>query len=130
MRLDIFTLCDSVQSYSGKLVVVGAMNVIQASKLPFMVSNLSVAIRMVFEHEDKMCSTFQISIIKPGGTLLVETPKMEQNQKVPSEGDYATFDFNFGLNNVVVDEAGEYLINLKADDQLYQTKFLVKIPQK
>lgn len=127
MRLDIFSLCDSVQSYSGKMVVVGAMNVIQVPALPSMVANLSVAIRLVFEHKDNVCSTYQISIVKPSGAILVETPKMQQNPKQPAEGDYTTADFNFGLNNVMLDEVGEYIIRLTADENTYQTKFLVKI---
>lgn len=127
MRIDIFSLCDSVQSYSGKMVVVGAMNVIQVPALPSMVANLSVAIRLVFEHEDKICSTYQLSIVKPSGAILAETPEMKQIPKQPAEGDYVTADFNFGLSNVMLDEAGEYVIRLTADENSYQTKFLVKI---
>lgn len=119
-------MCDSVQNYSGKLVVVGAMNSISVPAVPVMISNLSVAIRMVFEYGEDMPSTYQVSITKPQGGILVETTAITPDVKQPAEGDFSTVDFNFGLNNVRLDEFGTYIIKMTADDQVYDTKFLVK----
>ena len=130
MRLDIFTLCDSVQSYYGKLVVVGAMNVVRVLALPSMVANLALAVRLVFEYGDEILTRYQISIVKPSGAVLVETPKMEQSPKSPDEGDFATVDFSFSVNNVTLDEEGEYIIRLCSDRKRFETKFLVKTAKK
>lgn len=126
MRLDIFTLCDSVQSYAGKLVVVGAMNVVRVPALPSMLANLALAVRLVFEYGDEILTKYQISIEKPSGVVLVETPKMDQSPKLPDKGDFTTVDFSFSINNVILDEEGEYVIRLCGDENVFETKFLVK----
>ena len=71
MQIEIFTICDYAQVYAGKAVVMGAFNQMKAQKLPVVVPNLTLAVRVSFEKEESGDKTFYFYIKNPDGTLLV-----------------------------------------------------------
>ena len=58
MQIEIFTICDYAQVYAGKAVVMGAFNQMKAQKLPVVVPNLTLAVRVSFEKEESGDKTF------------------------------------------------------------------------
>lgn len=126
MQFEIFTLCDNVQTYGGKMVVVGATNCILLPSVPSMIPSIAIAIRMFFEKEETAPQNFVLSIAAPSGKLLCPDINFKGNPGKLNQSDSSTVDLNCVMNNIVFSEFGTYTIVLKGLEKEYVSKFTVK----
>ena len=128
MQIEIFTICDYSQVYAGKAVVMGAFNQVKAQKLPVVVPNLTLAVRVSFEKEESGNKTFFFYIQNPNGTLLVPELRCDTKQIVQpgSQDQLITYDMNIMLGNIVLNQYGGYTITMRYDGKDYQLKFFVQ----
>ena len=126
MRFEIFTLCDNVQTYGGKMVVIGAMNNILLPSVPSMIPSLAIAIRMVFEKDEPVPQDFVLTIVAPSGKLLCPEIRFKGKPGKINQNDFSTVDLNCVMNTVVLPEFGVYTMTLKDLEKEFVSKFIVK----
>ncbi len=128
MQIEIFTICDNAQVYAGKAVVMGAFNQMKAQKLPVVVPNLTLAVRVSFEKEESGDKTFYFYINNPDGTSLVPELRCETKQIAQSgiQDQLITYDMNIVLGNIALNQYGCYMITMRYDGKDYQLKFYVQ----
>jgi len=128
MQIEIFTICDYAQVYAGKAVVMGAFNQMKAQKLPVVVPNLTLAVRVSFEKEESGDKTFYFYIKNPDGTLLVPEFRCDTKQVAQpgAQDQLITFDMNIMLGNIALNQYGRYTITMRYDGKDYQLKFYVQ----
>ena len=126
MRFEIFTLCDNVQTYGGKMVVVGAMNNILLPSVPSMVPSLAIAIRMAFEKNEPVPQDFTLTIVVPSGKSLCPEIRFNGKPGKINQNDFSTVDLNCVMNTVVLPEFGVYTMTLKGLEKEFVSKFIVK----
>lgn len=127
MQIEIFTICDSAQVYAGKSVIVGAFNQVKTQKLPVIMPNLTLALRVAFEKEENGDKTFYFKIKNPDGTLLVPELRCEAKQMIPTEKQdpLTTYDMNIVLGNIALNQYGGYVVSMRYEGTDHQFKFYV-----
>lgn len=132
MQIEIFTICDSAQVYSGKAVVAGAFNQLVAKRLPIQIPNLTLAVRVAFEKEEAGDKTFYFILKNPDGTQLIPELRFDakQTQPIEKQSPLTTFDMNIVLGNVPLNQFGVYTITMKFDEKAFLLKFIVQEEKK
>lgn len=132
MQIEIFTICDSAQVYSGKAVVVGAFNQLIAKTLPVQIPNLTLAVRVTFEKGEAGDKTFYFFLNNPDGSQLIPELRFDAKQGVPLEKQdpLTTFDMNIVLGNVPLKQFGVYTVTMKVDGKESLLKFFVQEDKK
>lgn len=128
MQIEIFTICDNAQVYAGKAVVMGAFNQMKAQKLPVVVPNLALAVRVSFEKEESGDKTFYFYIKNPDGTPLIPELRCDAKQiaQLGTQDQLITYDMNIMLGNIPLNQYGGYTITMRFDGKDYQLKFYVQ----
>lgn len=128
MQVEVFTLCDSAQVYSGKAIIVGAFNQIIAPKLPIVMQSVTLAIRISFEAEESSDKSFHVGFFKPDGSVLIPELRFEAKQLSRSgmQEPLTTFDTNIMLGRLAFDRYGRYNIKLSVDKHELEFHFYVK----
>lgn len=128
MQIEIFTICDSAQVYSGKAVVTGAFNQLVAKKLPVRIPNLTLAVRVAFEKGEAGDKTFIFFLKNPDGSQLIPELRFDAKQALPLEkqGPLTTFDMNIVLGNLPLNQFGVYTVIMQVDGKEYNLKFFVQ----
>lgn len=130
MSISIFTLCDCVQNYNGKIVIVGASNIIGVPSIPYMKIGMNVVARIIFDKEEEICHKFMMTIKKPSGKDLVSSMTFEnKNNIAPNDNELTNIDLIVGINNVVFDEEGKYSVVLNTEQESFCMSFVVKVQQ-
>ena len=128
MQIEIFTICDSAQVYSGKAVIAGAFNQLVAKQLPIQMPNLTLAVRVAFEKGEAGDKTFYFILKNPDGSQLIPEQRFEEKQTQPIEkqGPVTTFDMNIVLGNVPLKQFGVYTVTMRVDGKDFLLKFFVQ----
>lgn len=128
MQIEIFTICDNAQVYAGKAVVMGAFNQLNAKKLPVVVPNFTLAVRVSFEKEESGDKTFYFFINKPDGTSLIPELRCETKQLIQpdTQDQLITYDMNIVLGHVVLNQFGCYTVTMRFEDKTFLLKFYVR----
>ncbi len=128
MQIEIFTICDSAQVYSGKAVIAGAFNQLVAKQLPIQMPNLTLAVRVAFEKGEAGDKTFYFILNNPDGSPLIPELRFEAKQAQPIEkqGPLTTFDMNIVLGNVPLKQFGVYTVTMRVDGKDFLLKFFVQ----
>jgi hypothetical protein len=128
MQIEIFTICDNAQVYAGKAVVMGAFNQVKVQKLPVVVPNLTLAVRVAFDKEEEGDKSFYFFIKNPDGSSLVPELRCDTKQ-VPrqnTQDQLITYDMNIVLGNVVFNQYGCYTVTMKYLNKDFYLKFYVQ----
>lgn len=126
MFIDIFTLCESAQEYSGKLVIVGTFNQIVADKFPFAYPELAIVARIGFNKEEKGIHDLELSMKKNDEEIYLINPTQMNADNSKAEEDYTFLNLIFKGNNVTIPSPGTYKVTLKIDNQIKESELYVK----
>ena len=117
MNVDIFTFCESVHNYNGKLVIVGTFNAIDSSKFPFCPTELSLVINVAIDEADGKDFTGRLIINKKDNDkiTLIDVPVPIQNT-LSHNGGKSYVNFIGSLAGIIIPEPGHYVAVLTIDD--------------
>lgn len=129
MIFDIFTLCDSAQEYSGKMIIVGTFNTINVLKLPTIYSEFAIAAKVTLDKEHEK--------VKGEHTVKIYIKKFDSNSYLlpPLEHKINT-DKNSDLNLVMrfnglpIKEDGRYIVTMEIDSVKKETNLFVRLHNK
>jgi len=116
MEFEIFTICDHVEDYGGKLVISGTFDTIYSNKFPAVQPNMAIAGRLRLTGPVKQHS-FLIKIVDKKGKDV--NPSIEGTINVDKEGigGYSSVNLAFNLSNVTFENAGTYYVILHIDNK-------------
>lgn len=79
MQLQLATLCDSASDYQGKLCILGAFDTLCAHQFPVVHPQCSLALRLLFEHNDQGHHEVNIRLLDEAGLEVMPafTPAMD-----------------------------------------------------
>lgn len=121
MKLSFACLCDYAADYSGKLTVVGAFDTIWAKKFPSMHPQCSVALRMLFSHEDSGEHRINLRLIDGDGRFIIPEEKMPKVGfrlgKLPEKVFFLTKNFVFHFQGLPIPAPGPHEVKIHFDDQ-------------
>lgn len=119
MEIEIFTLADFAQDYSGKLAIMGTFDTIFASKFPAQHPQCSIALRMRFANSETGKYPFTIRIITPDKKDLIKA-EGEFDVKTNPNTDYRTINMVLNLTNVKFETPGKYAVELHLNNEWHR----------
>lgn len=127
MKIDIFTLCDNAQEYSGKLVIVGTFNEIYAEKFPATHPEMAIVARTIIEDENLESHDLEISAInaETGKPALIQPFKTRLDTK-GNKGKPVYSNLILRMNNILIQEPGKYIIKFCIDGMERETVLMVR----
>ncbi len=127
MDIQIFTLCDNAQEYNGKLVIVGAFNELVFDKFPAIFPEMSVVARTIIEDEESECHAVELYAFKAdtGKEALIPLFKTSLDTK-GNMGQTVYSNLILRMNNVLIPEAGKYIIRFSIDDTTKEIPFVAR----
>lgn len=125
MEVDIFTLCDSAQEYSGKLIIIGTFNSIYAKEFPTLHPEFALVARVVFGEDEKGIHNIDFSIKKDNEDVYIMLPGQMTADTTNTKGKDAVINVVVKGNNIPIPSAGTYIVTLKVDDQVWKSELHV-----
>jgi len=114
MNIEIFTVCDSAQTYDNKLVIVGTFNQITTNELPITYPSFSIVGRMCYEYTEMGTKQYRLTLSDPNNNDIV--PPIEWKAAVKVEPDKnAYINFNINLNQIQFSKVGIYKLHLLSE---------------
>lgn len=128
MKVDILTLCDSVQEYNGRLIIVGTFNKIASNNFPLVIPEFAVVARVVLDDVDKAKQNYTISIKKIDDDrdvyIMPVTEIKADNSNL--KGDGSLMNIFMKGRDVSIQEPGVYRVMLQCDDYCVHTDLYVE----
>lgn len=128
MNVDIFTFCESVHNYNGKLVIVGTFNAVDSAIFPFCPSEISLVINLALDESDSSDFTGNLKIYKKDNDkiILIDVP-VPIHSTLSNKGGKSYVNFIGSLAGIIIPEPGHYVAALSIGDfkreiDLYVTK--------
>jgi len=118
MNVQIAALCDSAADYSGKLCVMGVFDTIAARQFPIVHAYCSLALRVVFSHEEEGAHKLRVTLIDEDGRALLPALEPEINISLPENMFFATSNFVFNLQGLKFEKAGQYSFDIAVDGKM------------
>lgn len=118
VRFDIFTLCDAAADANGRLSLMGTYEEIGSSSFPFVLPQLTIAMRMRFAPAEGPRHQFKMVLVDPDGGSL--GPGIESGFELRARRQDRAVSYNLivHIQNQMFDEPGCYAIDFYLNDQL------------
>ncbi len=129
MNVNIFTLCDSAQEYSGKMVIVGTFNTINVVSLPAIYPEFAIAAKISIDPEYKINKKEHLVkvYIKKSDSDVYFLPPLEHKIKANNTLDYSDLNLIMRFNGLPINEEGRYVVTLEFDSIKVETNLFVKL---
>lgn len=126
MQIEIFTICDSAQSYGNKLVIVGTFNQFISNSFPLTyMQTFSVVGRITYEDEELGLKEVLVTITNSEGKNIINPLPLSMNIEKSSGGMGGSLNFNCIVNNITFEQPGLYYVNLATQEESRQIKLFV-----
>jgi hypothetical protein len=129
MNIDIFTLCDSAQEYSGRLIIVGTFNTINVGNLPTVYPEFAIAAKISLDPDYKPNNDEHLVkvYIKKSDSDVYFLPPLEHRIKARVTPDYSDFNLIMRFNGLPINEDGRYVVTMEFDSTKAETNLFVKL---
>ena len=118
MKIEIFTICDYSNNLSGKLIIVGTFDNINAKQFPAVHPALSLALRLRFYEDEYESHRFKIRLIDENENEVIKAIEGNMNVNEPSFGNHSSVNFSLNFAQIKFDSPGKYTFELYIDDNL------------
>ena len=126
MQIEIFTICDSAHVYAGKAVISGSFNKIVAKKLPVVMSNLTLAVRVAFDSFESGDKTFYFTIKNPDGSVILPEFRCDTKFSPEKHSPLMTIDISIILGSITFTQFGLYTVSMRYENRIFILKFFVE----
>jgi hypothetical protein len=118
MNVEIFALCDAATDHAGKLNILGTFDSIMSGKLPTVHPHCAVALRMRFSRIESGEHRIRISLVDEDGHAILPNMDASVNIKFGPTGQSLAANLVLNINNLKIEKAGQYSIDLAVDGRL------------
>lgn len=129
MNIDIFTLCDSAQEYSGRMIIVGTFNTINVVSLPTVYPEFTIAAKISLDPEYKQSKNEHLVkvYIKKSESDVYFLPPLEHKIKTDKTQEFSDLNLMMKFNGLPIKEDGRYLVTIEFDDVKKETNLFIKL---
>lgn len=117
-RVELFLMCEIAQAFAGRLNLLGTFESIKVQELPVVVPLLTVAIRLRFWSEEGGVHRCTLRLIDADGQIVFEDLGTEFVIGAADTNPSQITNIIARLQNVLVEHAGDYDLDLYLDDKL------------
>lgn len=127
MNIEIFTVCDSAQTYGDRLVIMGAYNNLTVASLPYIIPSLAIVGKIGFDKGERGKYDFKVRLVQERGGKDVLSLPVSTIDVSQTKGDNAYFNLIMNIGNLVIKEAGDYIITLESGNVVKETRIHVSM---
>jgi hypothetical protein len=118
LRIEMFVICEGAAEQNGRLSLIGTYDVVHASHLPCVVPQITAALRVRFWPEECRVHTFRLALTRPDGETASEPVEVTATLQPSSEERSAAYNLIAQLQNLLIEEAGEYTLDFYLDGKI------------
>ncbi|MDR2816534.1 MAG: hypothetical protein LBB62_07525 [Proteiniphilum sp.] len=124
MNIEIFAICDYVQSVGSTVNILGTFETIRNNKLPF-TKSFHVIIRLRYEPESDSKKALMFRLLDPNGEELLQPLKNEVG--IPAHSNRTVcINHIIGFENMVFRKYGKYQVVVESHGQKFDLPFYVE----
>lgn len=117
MIIQVAVLCDAATDYNGKLNILGTFDTLFTGKLPAVHPQCSVALRIAFERADEGSHKLKINFVNEDGKMIMPPMEAPLDVTLPEEGTFISRNFIVNIQQLKLEAAGLYDIEVAIDDR-------------
>ena len=119
MQLQLATICDSAVDYQGKLCVLGAFDTLCAHKFPVVHPQCSLALRLLFDYQERGRHDMSIRLISEEGADLMPAYTQAMDVNFPSGlVPFVTWIKVLNLQGLTFEKPGVYRFHITLGNEL------------
>ncbi|PKL35632.1 MAG: hypothetical protein CVV44_19055 [Spirochaetae bacterium HGW-Spirochaetae-1] len=117
MKVEIFSMCDAVKDYNGKLSILGTFDTIFSRQMPVVHPIMGIAAKIRFESKKMGKYKIKITIAGDNGKIHIDGIDGEMEVKQAPEKTSAV-NLAVNITNFNIPTFGEYTVNLIIDEEI------------
>lgn len=118
MEIDIFTACDNVQDYNGKLVIAGTFQQVNGNALPIKLDNMGVVCAVRFSPNEIVNSQFELRFISANGSPFAIPIKGQIDISETKSNTHQTLNIAINVRDVLFTGKGIHYIEFVLGDTI------------
>lgn len=130
MEIEIFTLCDHAQEWGGKLFINGTFDMINARSFPTTIPTCTIAGKLRFSAKESGLHFLKLKVLDATGKDLMKPVEGQITVPEPINNiDYSSIHLAFNMQQLKLDTAGTYSIQLFIDEEWVSGLKLIAVHQ-
>jgi len=118
MKVEIFTLCDAATvDTGGKLNILGSFDRLNATQVPVVHPQCSLAIKLRFERLEEGKKRLRLAFVDSDGAPVMATIDAATEVQVKGNDSTATVSLALNIQQLKIPKFGDYSIDLAVDDR-------------
>ena len=118
MDIQVAVLCDAATDSAGKLNVLGTFDTINASQMPAVHPQCSIALRFVFNKSEEGNHELVLNFVNEDSKPVMGEIRLPVEVVVPDDSFFISRNFIVNIQRLALETAGFYSFNLVLDGEL------------
>ncbi|WCJ59175.1 hypothetical protein NXS98_15875 [Fontisphaera persica] len=118
MEIQVASLCDAATDSQGKLNILGTFDTINASQMPAVHPQCSVALRLVFDKMEEGPHTVGLNFVDEDGRPVMPPIQMPIKVEVPDEAIFVSRNFIVNIQHMKFEKPGFYSVDISFDGEI------------
>ena len=129
MNVEIFTLCDAATDQLGKVSLLGAFDTLWAVQFPVVIPHCAIVLRLRLTRIESGSHRIRLNLVDEDGHSII--PPLDANFAIQINDESAASNLVLNLQNLKLEKAGRYSIDLAIDGrQEHSLPLYVKIQER
>lgn len=112
MQIEAFSLCDAATADNGKLNILGTFDSIWLTKIPFIIPQCAIALRVRFQRIERGEHQVTVNFVDADGKNIIPPAQGSINVNFSEEQDSGAANLILNIQGLKIDKFGEYSIDL------------------
>lgn len=118
MEIQVASLCDAATDSQGKLNILGTFDTINATQMPALHPQCSVALRLVFDKMEEGTHNVGLNFVDEDGRSVMPPISMPIKVEVPDEAIFVSRNFIVNIQHMKFQKPGFYSVDISVDGEI------------
>jgi len=118
MEIQVASLCDAATDSQGKLNILGTFDTINASQMPAVHPQCSVALRLVFDKMEEGAHKVGLNFVDEDGRSVMPPIQIPIQVEVPDEAIFVSRNFIVNIQHMKFEKPGFYSVDISLDGEI------------
>lgn len=118
MEIQVASLCDAATDSQGKLNILGTFDTINASQMPAVHPQCSVALRLVFDKMEEGAHKVGLNFVDEDGRSVMPPIQIPIQVEVPDEAIFISRNFIVNIQHMKFEKPGFYSVDISLDGEI------------
>lgn len=118
MEIQVASLCDAATDSQGKLNILGTFDTINASQMPAVHPQCSVALRLVFDKMEEGTHKVGLNFVDEDGRSVMPPIQIPIQVEVPDEAIFVSRNFIVNIQHMKFEKPGFYSVDISLDGEI------------